>query len=69
MFYYVQPSSVFLKPSFILYKAQVLLKPGLESSVIQPFVWGGKGHFLYNHGAFAAGKLQFGKYNISKNFV
>ena len=31
MFYYVEPSSVFLKPS--------LLKPGLESSVIQPMVF------------------------------
>ena len=36
MFYYVEPSSVFLKPSFILYKTKVLLKPGLESSVIPP---------------------------------
>ena len=31
MFYYVEPSSVFLKPSFIL-------KPGLESSVIPPYM-------------------------------
>ena len=34
MFYYIKPSSVFLKPSYT--KTKVLLKPGLESSVIPP---------------------------------
>ena len=40
MLYYVEPSSVFLKPSFIL-------KPGLESSVIPPYkFWNGIPRFL-----------------------
>ena len=39
MFYYVKPSSIFLKPSFIL---RLRLKPGLESSVIQPIKSGSK---------------------------
>ena len=34
MFYYVKPSSIFLKPK----KTKVLIKPGLESSLIQPNV-------------------------------
>ena len=35
MFYYVEPSSVFLKTLFYT-KTKVLLKPGLQSSVIPP---------------------------------
>jgi hypothetical protein len=53
MFYYVEPSSVFLKPSFTFYtKSKVLLKPGLESSVIPPY-----NSFFKNHIEIETSKL------------